>query len=524
MMLNLPEVERLLRKYPIQQDYSYGTAGFRYAHEILPPVMVRVGLLCAILPRDASIGVMVTASHNDESYNGVKVADVDGGMMAPDGEALAVELVNERNIPVLIERLEQSSSSGRVVHIGRDTRAHSPLLTSLLIKTIEACGLSVVDHGVVTTPQLHYCVGQANQSKPTYAPTVAGYMQQLSSAYHKLVTAAPVSKLPVLTVDCACGVGYPALEALLPLLPPNTIRPTNAPETGPLNEKCGSEYVQKDLRPPTFYDAAFTPSNYCASLDGDADRIVFFQNDPYVLLDGDKIACLICGFVQGLIGEFEHPPSVGIVQTAYANGASTAYLNSIGVTVKLAKTGVKFVHAAAHEFDIGIYFEANGHGTVLFGDGFYSFLDRVERENPSSAAFQKLKLLPLLVNQTVGDAISDLLLVDVILRLQGWTLDDWNAIYTDLPSRQLKVRVQDRTQIQTNDTESQCLAPSSVQPALDLAMARYPGGRAFVRPSGTEDVVRVYAEARENADGLAEEAATIVHEHCQGIDPARSKM
>ena len=29
-------------------------------------------------------------------------------------------------------------------------------------------------------------------------------------------------------------------------------------------------------------------------------------------------------------------------------------------------TGVKHLHHAAEEFDVGVYFEANGHGTVLF--------------------------------------------------------------------------------------------------------------------------------------------------------------
>ena len=38
------------------------------------------------------------------------------------------------------------------------------------------------------------------------------------------------------------------------------------------------------------------------------------------------------------------------------------------VTTVCAKTGVKHVHHAAQQFDIGIYFEANGHGTVLFSD------------------------------------------------------------------------------------------------------------------------------------------------------------
>ena len=37
-------------------------------------------------------------------------------------------------------------------------------------------------------------------------------------------------------------------------------------------------------------------------------------------------------------------------------------------------------------------------------------------------------------------------------------------------------------------------------------------GRSFVRPSGTEDCVRVYAEAdtRENADSLADDVVQIV--------------
>ena len=44
-------------------------------------------------------------------------------------------------------------------------------------------------------------------------------------------------------------------------------------------------------------------------------------------------------------------------------------------------------------------------------------------------------------------------------------------------------------------------------------------GRAFVRPSGTEDVVRVYAEAvtQEAADGLALAVARHVHKVAGGV-------
>ena len=37
-----------------------------------------------------------------------------------------------------------------------------------------------------------------------------------------------------------------------------------------------------------------------------------------------------------------------------------------GVQVACAATGVKHLHHKALEFDIGVYFEANGHGTVIF--------------------------------------------------------------------------------------------------------------------------------------------------------------
>jgi hypothetical protein len=48
------------------------------------------------------------------------------------------------------------------------------------------------------------------------------------------------------------------------------------------------------------------------------------------------------------------------------------------------------------------------------------------------------------INQTVGDAISDMLIVETILHARGWSIQDWEAAYTDLPNRQLKVVVKVR--------------------------------------------------------------------------------
>lgn len=175
------------------------------------------------------------------------------------------------------------------------------------------------------------------------------------------------------------------------------------------------------------------------------------------------------------------------------------------------------MHHAALEFDIGIYFEANGHGTVLFGPNYYKWMDTL-LETEDKLWFQTLSQL---INPAVGDALSDLLLVDLLLQKLQWNLQDWNTLYQDWPSRQLKVKVQDRSLVQCNANETKCIAPSSLQPALEQLMASTEKGRCFVRASGTENVVRVYAEAasRPLADQLATQTAQLVHRHCGGVGP-----
>lgn len=130
--------------------------------------------------------------------------------------------------------------------------------------------------------------------------------------------------------------------------------------------------------------------------------------------------------------------------------------------------------------------------------------------------------LSVVINQAVGDSLSGILLVEAALRRKGWGLSDWAALYTDLPSRQLKVLVADRAVIVTTDAETRVAEPRGLQAAIDAAVAPVPSGRAFVRPSGTEDVVRVYAEAhtQEATDVLATAVARLVHAQAGGAGPA----
>jgi phosphoacetylglucosamine mutase len=202
-----------------------------------------------------------------------------------------------------------------------------------------------------------------------------------------------------------------------------------------LNFGCGADYVKTTQSASeglkSLNDAR------CVAVDGDADRVVyFFQKDgKFNLLDGDKIATLIAGYIGELVklSGLEKDIKLGLVQTAYANGSSTDYIvNKLGVPVACAPTGVKHLHHKALEYDIGVYFEANGHGTVIFSD-------KAEKLIRATESASKLQLLIDVINQTVGDAISDMLLVECILAARGWSAGDWSEQYKDLPNKLMKV-------------------------------------------------------------------------------------
>jgi phosphoacetylglucosamine mutase len=173
----------------------------------------------------------------------------------------------------------------------------------------------------------------------------------------------------------------------------------------------------------------------CAALDGDADRLVYFyvsaSTGEFRLLDGDKIIALYTTLLRDLleVSGLKDQLSLGIVQTAYANGASTIFMQQkLGVPVCFTNTGVKHLHHRAVEFDVGVYFESNGHGTVVFSRRAHKLIRQAAAtaagaagtadapaSTPQQTAARCLDALLDLINQCVGDAVSDLLLVEVAL-------------------------------------------------------------------------------------------------------------
>ncbi|KAM3686797.1 hypothetical protein ACJW31_10G029000 [Castanea mollissima] len=528
---------------------SYGTAGFRADAGLLQSTVYRVGILAALrsLKLDSSvIGLMITASHNKESDNGVKIADPSGGMLSqhwePFADALAnapspqhllhliIEFVEKENIPLEGARLAQ-------ILLGRDTRPSGESLLEAAKQGISSIlGAVAIDMGIVTTPQLHWMVRARNKGVKA---SELDYFEQLSSSFRCLMDLIPSGSTfnevdYKLVVDGANGVGGEKLEVLKKRLDGLAIEVRNSgKDGGVLNEGVGADYVQKEKVVPRGFSSQDVGIR-CASLDGDADRLVYFSvpsesSSKIDLVDGDKMLSLFAVFIKEQLSilnkeghtdvNSDYQPRLGVIQTAYANGASTDYLRRLGLEVLFTPTGVKYLHEKAAEYDIGIYFEANGHGTIVFSESFLCWLESrnyelssVVKGSEQQKAALRLLAVSKLINQAVGDALSGLLLVEAILRHMGWSIHRWTELYQDLPSRQLKVKVVDRTAVVTANAETVAVRPPGIQEAINAETAKYPQGRSFIRPSGTEDVIRVYAEAstQEAADSLANSVAKLV--------------
>jgi len=191
------------------------------------------------------------------------------------------------------------------------------------------------------------------------------------------------------------------------------------------------------------------------AFDGDGDRVMFVDADGTVH-DGDDLIYVLAndwresGRLQG--------PVVGTLMTNY--GLERAF-EQAGIEFLRARVGDRHVHQKLVE-----------HGGVLGGEasGHLLCVDRT----------------------STGDGIVSALQVLEVLRRRGISLKEALAGLERVPQKTVNVRC--------GDGVKPAEMPS-VQAALAEAQQAVQGrGRAFLRPSGTEPVVRVTVEADD--DGL----------------------
>lgn len=425
--------------------------------------------------------------------NGVKIINSDGSMLNISWEETFTNIVNSSDLKSDLEKLIKEHSfapneNSRVM-IGSDTRDSSPELIEALRAGIETVQIKVKDFGQVTTPQLHFLIWFSD--KQNFSSEEIDVMREDEyynyygtnlKQYWDLINKETLNYQSSMLIDTADGVGgkqikkheFLANHSYFGVNP--TVLNDGTGDHVSLNDKCGAESVQKErLFPKYIEETKFDTASKGISFDGDADRIVYFygdhtQKDIHVI-DGDKIAILIGDYLQSMINSVENETAklsdlitYAVVQAGYANSAATKYLKSKGVHVESTPTGVKYLHHRAMNYDIGLYFEANGHGTMLTK---YQKIVQILTDNGfdiTEAKINKFLKFLLLTNESVGDAIATMMMLEVVLKDLDISIQQADMIYTDLPSRTIKLPVLNRKKFITEpDNETILIHPEGLQ-------------------------------------------------------------
>ena len=510
--MDFTRLAALFHAYPMPIGYipKYGTSGFRDHAKLLDAVVIRASAMMVLRSKEIKnhCGIMVTASHNPENDNGLKLIDYTGDMINEEFEHYATQLASCQSFEYVQSTLNNIISERNIdvgkytgyILIGQDTRASGDHLITLCKKTILAMGGKYISLGQVTTPELHYSVASSNFNMKSVYKKLP-YINNLMYAFRKLYHSNSYYEI---NVDCANGVGALRMFELAQHLYTYNIK-VNLYNTnnGKLNDLCGADYVEKTLDFPANMHNVHENA-ICCSLDGDADRIVFFSKNrnKFTLLNGDKIACLIIKYLYNPFDNIESETSMCVVHTPYANGAFTTYIKDMfpSVHIQCAETGVKYLHRTAKQYDIGVYFESNGHGSVHF----------------SQQALQNkaISTISNLLSQYTGDALGDLLFV--LVALQQTSFLEWMYMYQDYPCKQVKL-YGDKSLFATTDFGRKLLQPEGLQDKLEKVIANYSHSNCFVRPSGTEDLLRLYVECKNvnHVEMLLTDTVTVLSSYTQ---------
>jgi phosphoglucosamine mutase len=186
------------------------------------------------------------------------------------------------------------------------------------------------------------------------------------------------------------------------------------------------------------------------AFDGDGDRVLFVDADGSVCDGDDLLYVLATDWQQS--GRLRGP----VVGTLMSHYGFERALGERGIDFIRAKVGDRYVHQALVEHDGVLGGEASGHLLCL------------DRAN-------------------TGDGIVSALQVLEVLRRRGFTLRQALQGMHRVPQKTINVRCGNGVRPAEADSVKQALA--------DAQRAVEGRGRAFLRPSGTEPVVRVTVEA-----------------------------
>ena len=252
-----------------------------------------------------------------------------------------------------------------------------------------------------------------------------------------------------LVLDCAHGATYHIAPLLFRELGAEVITIGVEPNGININDGVGSMHIDSLAA-----KVRETGAHLGIAFDGDGDRVLMAdgQGTP---VDGDELIYLLARDWQAS-GRLRGP----VVGTLMTNYGLERALGKLEIPFVRTKVGDRYVHQALVEGNAVLGGEASGHLLCL---------DRT----------------------TTGDAIIAALQVLEALKRRKLSLREALDGLTMLPQKTINVKLANGAK----PTEA-----ASVQAALVQAQAAVSGrGRAFLRPSGTEPVVRVTVEADDDA-------------------------
>ncbi|MEO9190930.1 MAG: phosphoglucosamine mutase [Acetobacteraceae bacterium] len=252
-----------------------------------------------------------------------------------------------------------------------------------------------------------------------------------------------------IVVDCANGAAYRVAPTVLWELGATVIPVGVTPDGFNINKDCGSTAPEYLCRQVLEHKA-----DLGIALDGDADRVLIADERGH-LIDGDQLLALIARSWHAagrLRGD-------GIVATVMSNLGLERFLGGLNLGLDRTQVGDRYVVERMRERGLNVGGEQSGH--LILSDF-----------------------------ATTGDGLVAALQILAVLVEEGRPASEVCRVFTRLPQLLQNVGFSGPSP----------LLAAAVQASVAMAEARLVGvGRLLIRESGTQSLVRVMAEAEDEA-------------------------
>jgi phosphoglucosamine mutase len=436
------------------------------------------------------------------------------GVRGRANEALTAELALELSVAAARVLGEAGAFSGHspVAVVGRDPRASGEFLEAAVIAGLASAGVNVLRLGVLPTPGVAYLTAEtgadlgvmlsashnpmpdngikffarggtklddaledaieAHLGEDWPRPTGAGVGRVttdpgLGESYVAHLVASlgnPVSLEGIkVVVDCANGAAYQTAPSAFGVQGAEVIPIHANPDGININENCGSTHPE-DLQAAVVAHSA----DLGIALDGDADRCLAVDASGRIV-DGDQILAILAVAMR----EAGHLAQDTVVATVMSNLGFRQAMSRQGISVVATRVGDRYVLEAMNAGGYSLGGEQSGH--VVMAE-----------------------------HATTGDGVLTALHLMSRMATTGRTLAQLATVMTRLPQVLINVANVDRSRAETDPLLSAAVAEASAELG--------DSGRVLLRPSGTEQLVRVMVEAEtaETARTVAERLAAVV--------------